>query len=74
MAQIFKIQVAISTKIKFLIGGQFYKEISKFGYYKNLEKISRNLEWLNWPRNLTWEALKPKKSRVQGSISYKVLK
>ena len=32
--QILKIQVSISIKIKILMGGQFYKEMSSFGYFK----------------------------------------
>ena len=35
----------LKIKIKFQ-WGQFYKEISKSGYFKKLEKVRMKLEWL----------------------------
>ena len=49
---IFKIQAFICIKSKFS-GGQFYKEISKFGYFKKWEKVRKitkvsKVEHLRW--------------------------
>ena len=39
----FKLLFAIKQKFN---GGQFYREISKIGYFKKLEKVRIKLEWL----------------------------
>ena len=44
-------QAAICIE-KIIGGGQFYKETSKFGCFKKLEKVRIKLKWL---RKLAWK-------------------
>ena len=44
MAQFSKFKLLFA--LKNYIGGQFYEDISKFGYFKKLEKVRKKLQWL----------------------------
>ena len=45
MVRFSKFKLVFKLKLNF-IGGQFYKEKSKFGYFKKWKKVRIKLEWL----------------------------
>ena len=45
MARVPKFKLLLALKSNFN-GGQFFKEISKFDYFKKLEKVRIKLQWL----------------------------